>query len=100
MLTTVALRNLLDRVVKILMHADGTHGVYREYCEADVVIQRAKRDNYLLLDLGHVIRLYFGDDYFDLHLDTQVPYVKTELFTNLVSALNEENQHNIQSRSR
>ncbi len=85
-----ALDALLSRVVKILMHRDGVHSVCRQYCESKEVVERAKNRRYMMLDLGHVIRLYFGDDYFDLHLDHQIPYQRNEEFTKLVSDLTEE----------
>lgn len=92
--TTQALSELCANVVKVLMHLDGRHGVCRKYCEATEVVERAKTESYLLLDLGHVVRMYFGDDYFDLHLDTQIPYERNELLSSLVIAVVEENERN------
>ncbi len=93
-LSTKALASLVENVVKVLMHVDGTHGVYRHYCEPAKVLDRAKTQSYILLDLGHVIRMYFGDDYFDLHLDTHVPYERNEDFSKLVQDVVAENKQN------
>ncbi|MFL0799127.1 MAG: hypothetical protein K6L80_01645 [Agarilytica sp.] len=93
-LSTTALASLVEHVVKVLMHVDGTHGVSRRYCEPETVLERAKTQSYILLDLGHVIRMYFGDDYFDLHLDTHVPYERNESFSMLVEDVVAENKQN------
>ncbi len=95
---TKALASLVDKVLKVLMHVDGTHGVYRHYCEPEKVLERAKTQSYILLDLGHVIRMYFGDDYFDLHLDTHVPYERNEAFSILVQDVVAENKLNDKRR--
>ncbi len=87
---TRALESLLSHVEKIVLHMDGAHGVHREYCDSNVLIDRAKKENCLLLDLGHVVRLYFGDDYFDLRLETKISCERSELLSLLVdSALKE-----------
>lgn len=94
--STKALGALVSRVLKILMHHDGVHGVFRQYCEPEALIERAKQQRFMLLDLGHVVRLYFGDDYFDLHLDTKVPYQRNEEFGELVLDLITEISQNDQ----
>ncbi|MFL0809625.1 MAG: hypothetical protein K6L76_04365 [Agarilytica sp.] len=93
-LSIKALTALAQQVVKILMHLDGTHGVHRQYVGADKVLQCAAENQYILLDLGHVLRLYFGDDYFDLHLDTKIPYVRSVKMAQLVQNVIAENKLN------
>ncbi len=92
--STQALKELTSNVVKVLMHLDGRHGVCREYCEPEKVVVRAKTESYLLLDLGHVVRMYFGDDYFDLHLDIHIPYQRSEHLSGLVEEVVKENDRN------
>lgn len=92
--STQALKELASSVVKVLMHLDGRHGVCREYCESAKVVARAKTESYLLLDLGHVVRMYFGDDYFDLHLDIDIPYQRSEHLSGLVADVITENERN------
>ncbi len=92
--TTDALHRLTKSVVKVLMHLDGAHGVYRKYCDPERVVQRAKSETYLLLDLGHVVRLYFGDDYFDLHLDTEISNTRSVFISDMVAAVIRENERN------
>lgn len=92
--STQALKELASSVVKVLMHLDGRHGVCREYCEPGKVVIRAKTESYLLLDLGHVVRMYFGDDYFDLHLDIDTPYQRSEQLSGLVAEVITENERN------
>lgn len=92
--STQALKELASNVVKVLMHLDGRHGVCREYCEPGKVVTRAKTESFLLLDLGHVVRMYFGDDYFDLHLDIDVPYQRSEHLSGLVAEVVIENERN------
>ncbi len=94
---TTALAALSQKVIKVLAHLDGVHGVYRQSCEPDDVVIRAKQQHYMLLDLGHVVRLYFGDDYFDLYLDTHVPYQRDESLEARVVEMIAENQANERS---
>lgn len=89
------LTQLCHKAQKILLHMDGRHGDLRQYCEAQSVIDRAKTEAYLILDLGHVLRLYFGDDYFDIILESHVVHQRPEEINALVAALVQENKDNI-----
>ncbi len=91
---TTALATLSENVVKVCVHLDAVHGVYRQPCGAGDAVSRAKKQHYMLLDLGHVIRLYFGDDYFDLYLDTHVPYQRDASLEALVADVVVENRAN------
>ena len=97
-LSVKALTVLTQHAVKIRMHLDGTHGVYRQYCEPDKVLERARERQYILLDLGHVVRLYFGDDYFDLQLETTVRHAREAHLDQLVSDVLAENAINERQR--
>ncbi len=67
-----ALKQLCQHAENIILHMDGSHGVGRKYSSQEELVARAAKEVYLVLDLGHVLRLYFGDDYFDVILSSKI----------------------------
>lgn len=67
-----ALEKLSAHAEKIILHMDGTHGIGRRPSSVEELVSRASSEVYLVLDLGHVLRLYFGDDYFDVILSSKI----------------------------
>lgn len=91
---TQALAQVVSSAKKVIKHIDGTRGVVRGECQPDELTDRASREVYILLDLGHVLRLYFGDDYFDVILDSKLPYTPTKTTANKIAALKRESEEN------
>lgn len=84
-----ALKEICQQAENIILHMDGLHGVGRKYSSQEELVARAANEVYLVLDLGHVLRLYFGDDYFDVILSSKIVQQRKPDINNWVKQIQE-----------
>ena len=89
-----SLAKLLTYAEKVVMNKDGLHNIFQEECDSESLLDRAKAERFLMIELGYIVRLYFGDDYYDLYFNVKSLKEDSEAYSNLLWQLNAEIEQN------